>query len=33
MVQSKLLENDRVKPIIHATDLKKIFTDIDVDNL
>ena len=29
----KILENDRVKPVTHAVDLKKTFPDIDIDNL
>ena len=29
----KMLENDLAKPITHAADLKKMFPDIDVDNL
>ena len=32
-IKVKILENDRVKPIIHAADLKKMFLDIDIDNL
>ena len=29
----KILANDRAKPITHAADLKKMFPDIDIDNL
>ena len=32
-IKVKMLENDRAKPITHAADLKKMFPDIDVDNL
>ena len=32
-IKVKILENNRAKPITHAADLKKIFPDIDVDNL
>ena len=32
-IKVKVLENNRAKPITHAADLKKIFSDIDVDNL
>ena len=28
----KILENDRVKPVTYAADLKKLFPDIDIDN-
>ena len=31
-IKVKILENDRVKPITHAADLK-MFPEIDVDNL
>ena len=31
-IKVKMLENDQAKPISHASDLKKIFTDINVDN-
>ena len=31
-IKVKILENDRVKPITHAADLK-MFPDIDIDNL
>ena len=29
----KILENDPVKPVIRAADLKKILPDISIDNL
>ena len=32
-IKIKILENDRVKPVTHAADLKQIFPDIDIDNL
>ena len=32
-IKIKKIENDRAKPITHAADLKKMFPDIDVDNL
>ena len=32
-IKVKILENDRVKPITLAADLKKMFPAIDVDNL
>ena len=32
-IKVKILENDRAKPVTHAADLKKMFPDIDVDNL
>ena len=32
-IKVKILENDRAKPITHAADLKKMFPDIDIDNL
>ena len=32
-IKVKMLENDRAKPITHAADLKKMFPDIDMDNL
>ena len=32
-IRVKILENDRVKPITHAANLKKMFLDIDIDNL
>ena len=32
-IKVKILENDRAKSITHAADLKKMFPDIDVDNL
>ena len=28
----KILENDQIKLITHAADLKKMFRDIDIDN-
>ena len=31
-INVKILENDRVKPVTNAADLKKIFPDIDIDN-
>ena len=32
-IKVKILENDEAKPITQAADLKKMFPDIDVDNL
>ena len=32
-IKINILENDRVKPVTHAADLKQIFPDIDIDNL
>ena len=32
-IKVKILENDRAQPITHAADLKKMFPDIDIDNL
>ena len=32
-IKVKTLENDLVKPVTHAADLKKIFLDIDIDSL
>ena len=32
-IKDKVLENDRAKPITRAADLKKMFPDIDIDNL
>ena len=32
-IKVKMLENDPVKPVIHAADLKKMFSDIGFDNL
>ena len=32
-IKVKTLENDQAKFITHAADLKKMFPDIDVDNL
>ena len=32
-IKVKILENDLVKPVTHAADLKKIFLDIDIDSL
>ena len=32
-IKVKILENDRAKPITHAADSKKMFPDIDIDNL
>ena len=32
-IKVKKIENDRAKPITHAADLKKMFPDIDIDNL
>ena len=31
-INVKILENDRVKPVTNAADLKKMFPDIDIDN-
>ena len=33
IIKVKILENDRAKPITHAADFKKMFPDIDIDNL
>ena len=33
IIKVKILENDRAKPITHAADLKKMFRDIDIDDL
>ena len=32
-IKVKMIENDRAKPVTHAAGLKKMFPDIDVDNL
>ena len=32
-IKVKILENDQVKPITHAANLKKMFPDIDIKNL
>ena len=32
-IRVKILEDDRAKPITHATNLKKMFPDIDINNL
>ena len=32
-IKVKILKSDPVKPVTHAVDLKKMFPDIDFDNL
>ena len=32
-IKVKILENDPIKPLAHAADLKKMFPDMDIDNL
>ena len=32
-IKVKILKNDRAKPISHAADLKKMFPEIEVDNM
>ena len=32
-IKVELLEKDQVKLVTHAADLKKMFPDIDIDNL
>ena len=33
IINVKILENSPAKPYTHAADLKKMFPDIDIDNL